>query len=62
MTSSKDLLFWIIGGICLFLGVLIVSSVDISALGVTTLSATIAYVIGFILILVAGMFWVSIGR
>jgi len=59
MADPRAIGFWFIGAICVFFGSLIAGSVDPSALGATTLSVAIAYIIAFILILLGGMFWIS---
>ncbi|MBU5575216.1 MAG: hypothetical protein QXF15_01435 [Candidatus Aenigmatarchaeota archaeon] len=60
MVTAKEISFWIIGGICLFLGILIAGNINPSELGTDLLSVSIAYIIAFVLILVAGMFWISV--
>lgn len=57
---NKAIIFWIIGSICVFLGALIAGSVEPSALGATLESVLVAYIISFILILIGGMFWISV--
>jgi len=59
MADPRTLGFWFIGSICIFFGSLIAGSVEPSALGTTTTSVILAYVIAFILILLGGMFWIS---
>ena len=51
--------FWLIGSILVFFGVLLVGNIDPTALGATSASTVVSYGIGFILILVGGMFWIS---
>ena len=51
--------FWFAGSLIIFFGVLLVGNIDPTALGATSSSTLISYVIGFILILVGGMFWIS---
>jgi len=59
MADPRTIGFWFIGAICVFFGSLIAGSVDPAALGATTFSVAIAYIIAFILILLGGMFWIS---
>jgi hypothetical protein len=59
MTNWRAIGFWLIGTICVFFGALIAGNVDPAALGATTLSVALAYIIAFILILIGGMFWIS---
>jgi len=51
--------FWLMGSLLVFFGALIVGNVDPTVLGATSNSTLISYVIGFILITVGGMFWIS---
>ncbi len=60
MEINRSILFWVVGSLCIFFGSLIAGSVEPSALGASTESVVIAYIIAFILILVGGMFWISV--
>lgn len=60
MTSARSVGFWIIGSICVFFGALIAGSVRPETLGATGESVVLAYIISFILILVGGMFWITV--
>ena len=60
MTTNRVIGFWVIGAICIFFGSLIAGSVEPSALGATAESVILAYIISFILILVGGMFWITV--
>ena len=55
----KAIGFWFIGSLLVFFGALIVGNIDPTALGATSASVVISYIIGFILIMVGGMFWIS---
>lgn len=55
----RAILFWLIGSFLIFFGVLIVGNIDPTVLGANTASVVISYIIGFILIFVGGMFWIS---
>ena len=59
MVNKKSILFWFIGTVCVFFGSLILGNIEPSVLGATTESVILAYVIGFILMLLGGMFWIS---
>jgi hypothetical protein len=59
-TTSRSIGFWIIGSICVFFGALIAGSVRPDVLGATTESIILAYIIAFILILIGGMFWITV--
>lgn len=59
MLEQKSVIFWIIGTICIFFGCMISGSVAPEALGATTESVILAYLIGMILLLLGGMFWIS---
>ncbi len=60
MASTHALVFWFIGSACIFFGALLAGSVEPGVLGATLGSVIIAYIIAFILILIGGMFWISI--
>ena len=60
MTSNQALGFWIVGAVCVFLGAVMAGSVEPTVLGATFSGVLIAYIIAFILILIGGMFWISI--
>ena len=51
--------FWLLGTLAVFFGALVAGNVDAAAIGSTTASVTLAYIISFILILVGGMLWIS---
>ena len=59
MTNLRSISFWMIGSICLFFGVLITGNIEPEALGATPESVILAYIIGFILIVLGGMFWIT---
>jgi VIT1/CCC1 family predicted Fe2+/Mn2+ transporter len=59
MTDWRAIAFWFLGAFFVFFGVLIGGNVEPSALGATSLSVALAYIIAFILILLGGMFWIS---
>ncbi len=56
---TKAGIFWVLGAFCLFFGVLITSSADPAALGNSPGTVSIALILGFVLILIAGMLWIS---
>jgi len=56
---TKSAVFWLLGSFCLFFGVLITSSADPAALGNNPGTVSIALIMGFVLILIAGMLWIS---
>lgn len=58
--KEKSIFFWILGTFCMFFGILIAGNVDPGALGASIESVGIAYVISFILILLGGMFWITV--
>ncbi|MEM7820994.1 MAG: hypothetical protein QW751_02220 [Candidatus Aenigmatarchaeota archaeon] len=60
MTNARSIGFWIIGSLCVFFGALIAGSVQPEALGATAESVVLAYIISFILILIGGMFWITV--
>ncbi len=60
MTTSRSIGFWIIGSLCVFFGALIAGSVEPTTLGATAESVVLAYIISFILILIGGMFWITV--
>lgn len=55
----RAIAFWFIGSLLIFFGVLLVGNIDPTALGATSASVIISYIIGFVLIFVGGMFWIS---
>lgn len=60
MTTGRAIGFWIVGSVCVFFGALIAGAVEPSALGATFETVALAYIIAFVLILVGGMFWISV--
>lgn len=60
MPVSRAIAFWIVGSICVFLGTMVAGAVEPSAIGATWWSILIAYIIAFVLILIGGMFWISV--
>ena len=60
MPISRSIYFWITGTICIFFGAILAGKVDPYVLGASPALVAIAYIISFILILVGGMFWISI--
>jgi hypothetical protein len=52
--------FWIVGAIAMFFAFLIFSTASPTELGSNTANIILAYIIAFVLILVGGMFWISI--
>ena len=60
MTNARSIGFWIIGSICMFFGALIAGSVSPETLGATSGSIILAYIISFVLILIGGMFWITV--
>lgn len=60
MADNRAIGFWVIGTVCVFFGSLIAGSVEPSALGARIESVILAYIISFVLILVGGMFWISV--
>lgn len=60
MTSNRAIGFWVVGAVCVFLGALIAGAVDPSVLGATMATTFIAYIISFVMILIGGMFWISV--
>ncbi|MFQ6020916.1 MAG: hypothetical protein ACE5J4_02770 [Candidatus Aenigmatarchaeota archaeon] len=59
MADWRAIGFWLIGTILIFFGSLIAGSVEPEALGATTVSVILAYIIAFVMILIGGMFWIS---
>ena len=59
MVNRKAILFWLIGSVCVFFSSLILGNIQPEVLGATTESVILAYIIGFILIMLGGMFWIS---
>lgn len=57
---SRAISFWLIGAMSMFFAFLIFSTASPSEFGSNATSIILAYVISFILILVGGMFWISI--
>ena len=55
----RAIAFWLIGSVLIFCGVLITGNIDPTAVGATSASVVVSYIIGFILIFVGGMFWIS---
>jgi len=60
MSSTRSIGFWFIGTICIFFGAMIAGSVEAEALGATFWSVILAYIISFVLILLGGMFWITV--
>ncbi len=60
MPVSRAIAFWVVGSVCVFLGAMVAGAVEPSALGATWWSILIAYIIAFVLILIGGMFWISV--
>jgi len=58
--KQKSIFFWVIGTFCIFFGVLIAGNIDPGALGATMESVGISYIVSFILILLGGMFWITV--
>lgn len=59
MTTARAIGFWLIGTVCIFFGALIAGSVQPVA-GATTESMALAYIIAFVLLLIGGMFWITV--
>jgi len=59
MVNWRSVIFWFVGSLSVFFGALIAGNIDPSALGATTGSITLAYIISFILILIGGVFWIA---
>ncbi len=57
--ETKMIIYWIVGSVLIFMGVVLGGAVDPSALGSTTLGTVVSYLISFFLILFGGMFWIS---
>lgn len=60
MTTARAVGFWIIGTVCIFFGALIAGTVEPDVLGATTESVLLAYIISFVLLLIGGMFWITV--
>lgn len=56
----KANLFWILGTVSIFTGVRIAGTIERSTLGVTTSIFYIALLVGFALILMGGLLWISV--
>jgi len=59
MVNTRAVGFWGIGTVLLFFGILILGNIEPEALGATTTSLWLSYIIGFVLVLLGGMFWIS---
>ncbi len=59
MANTRALMFWFIGAVCVFFGALIAGNIEPEILGATSMSVILSYIIGFILILIGGMFWIT---
>jgi len=57
---SRAVSFWIVGSIAIFFSLLVFSTASPAELGSNTTSIIIAYVVSFILLLIGGMFWISV--
>jgi hypothetical protein len=57
--SSKLVFSWILGGVFMSLGVWIINNLKLG-LGVSEFSYSIAMMIAFIFILVAGLLWINV--
>lgn len=60
VSHAKANIFWILGTISIFVGVRIAGTVDRSTLGVTSLRYYLALLVGFVLILIGGLLWISV--
>ncbi len=60
MHISRSIYFWIVGTVCIFFGAILAGKAHPYVLGASPALVAIAYIIPFILILVGGMFWISI--
>ena len=58
MSRRRAIGFWVLGAICIFIGCILAGSLELTA-DITT-GLIIAYIISFLLILVGGMFWISV--
>ncbi len=58
--SAKLVFFWIIGGAFLFIATWIISNVQPNVIGVSDMSVYFAYLIAFILYILAGLAWISV--
>ena len=58
--SAKLIVFWILGGAFLFLATWIITNVQPGVIGVSDASLLFAYLIAFILYILAGLAWISV--
>jgi len=58
--SAKLVFFWIIGGAFLFIATWIIINVQPGVIGVSDTSVYFAYLIAFILYILAGLAWISV--
>jgi hypothetical protein len=57
---SKAAGFWIIGSIAIFFAILFFTTAQPSELGSNASMVILAYIVAFVLILIGGMFWISV--
>lgn len=60
VSHIKANIFWILGTLSIFTGVRITGTVERSTLGVTPFSFYAALLVGFVLILIGGLLWISV--
>jgi hypothetical protein len=58
--AQRAIAMWVIGSICVFFGALIAGTIEPTVLGASPLSVAVSFLISFILILVGGMFWITV--
>ncbi len=56
MMKKRAVGFWVLGALCIFFAMFLVSGVQSGES-----SAIMAYLISFVLVLIGGMFWISVG-
>jgi len=59
MKTFKRAIFWLLGGICIFLGALIAGHLE-SNIGVSTAGLAVAVLICIMLFLIGGFLWISV--
>jgi len=61
MTSAKLVGVWVLGGVLLLLGSLIISNLKFGQPGVTEANIIMSSVLALVLFLAAGICWISVG-
>jgi len=58
--KKRPLVFWLVGTVFIYLGIFFISSAMSTSVGGTGATILFSNLIGFIFLLVGGMFWISI--